>query len=44
MRPALEAFDCELLKDQLMQLASQKPQQYVSLDRGEQVVMSAIGG
>lgn len=44
VRPALETFDRELLKDQLMQLASQKPQQYVSLDRGEQVVMSAIGG
>lgn len=44
VRPALEAFDRDLLKEQLMQLAAQKPQQYVSLDQGEQVVMSAVGG
>nr|WP_320114015.1 GTP 3',8-cyclase MoaA [uncultured Desulfuromonas sp.] len=44
LKPALETFDRQQLKKQLLHLAAQKPQQYASLSQGEQVVMSAVGG
>ena len=44
LKPALETFDRETLKAQLLQLTASKPQHYVSLGQGEDVVMSAVGG